>query len=79
MVQVNQRIRHALLGIRTADVEVNFHCRGCKGYYTGSVPRRSLGRAACRCGSHDLLLLSVAPEPSSPLMVSLRGFAAAQE
>ena len=68
MIRANERIRHALNDIRTADVEVSYHCRECKGYYTGIVPTRRLGSTACRCGSHDLLLLSVAPEASSPLI-----------
>jgi hypothetical protein len=68
MVRANERVRRALTGIRTADVEVNYHCRQCKGYYTGSVHRRAIGRAACRCGSNDLLLLSIAPDTSAPLL-----------
>jgi hypothetical protein len=70
VIRANERVRHALATIRTTDVEVNYHCRACKGYYTGSVSKRRLGGTTCRCGSVDLLLLSVAPEASSPLVVS---------
>ena len=68
MIRANERVRHALKDIRTTDVEVNYHCRECKGYYTSNVATRRLGGVTCRCGSHDLLLLSVAPEASSPLL-----------
>jgi hypothetical protein len=68
VIRANERIRHALKGIRTTDVEVNYHCRHRKGYYTGYVFTRHLGVTRCRCGSNDLLLLSVAPEASSPLL-----------
>lgn len=68
MIRANERIRQALKDIRTTDVEVNYHCRNCKGYNTCNVAKRRLGVATCRCGSNDLLLLSVAPEVTSPLL-----------
>jgi hypothetical protein len=71
VIRANERIRHALRDIRTADVEVSYHCLNCKGYNTGNVATRRLRHMTCRCGSNDLLLLSVAPEVSSPLLGSL--------
>jgi hypothetical protein len=68
MVRASERIRRALRGIRTAEVDVSYHCRACKGYYTASIATRDLPTAACHCGSTDLLLLSVSPEASSPLV-----------
>jgi hypothetical protein len=68
LIRANERVRQALRGIGTADVEVNYHCRQCKGYYTRNIARRALSHATCHCGSNDLLLLSVAAEPSSPLV-----------
>jgi hypothetical protein len=77
MLRANERVRNALREIRTAEVEVSYHCRRCKGYYTGSVAVRGLSRAACHCGSDDLLILSVAPDPSSPLFPGAARLAAA--
>jgi hypothetical protein len=68
LIRANDRIRQALRDIRTADVEVSYHCRDCKGYNTDNVATTRLRRMTCRCGSNDLLLLSVAPEASSPLI-----------
>jgi hypothetical protein len=68
LVRANERIRTALRGIRTSEVQVSYHCRGCKGYYSTNLETRGLGRAACHCGSNDLLLLSIAAEPASPLL-----------
>jgi hypothetical protein len=68
MVRANRNFLRALSLIRTTDVEINYHCRSCKGYYTASVPVRSLARSACRCGSPDVMLLSVQAEPASPLL-----------
>ena len=84
MVRANERVRHALEGIRTSEIEFDYHCHACKVYDTGTIAVGELARARCRCGSDDLLLLSVAPEPSSPLMKPARPaigprFAAAQQ
>ena len=68
MIRTNERIRQALKEIPTTDVEVSYHCRNCTGYYTCNVATRNLGRMTCRCGSNDLLLLTVAPEVTSPLL-----------
>ena len=70
MVRANERIRQALKDISTTDVEVSYHCRDCKGYNTCNVAKRRLTHAVCRCGSNDLLLLTVAPEITSPLLTS---------
>ena len=68
MVRFNTRIREALRRIGTSEVEISYHCAACKGYYTGNMQTEGIGSATCRCGSRDLLLLSVAAEPSSPLL-----------
>lgn len=68
MIRANERVRHALKDIRTSEIEFNYHCRACKGHDTGTIGVSELAKATCRCGSGDLLVLSVAPEPSSPLI-----------
>jgi hypothetical protein len=68
MVRATQRLRNALRNIRTAEVDVSYHCRVCKGHYTGSLATTELDSVRCHCGSADLLLLSAAPEPASPLL-----------
>ena len=68
MLRTTERLRNALRDIRTAEVDVSYHCRVCKGYYSGNLPTTALDSARCHCGSPDLLLLSVSPEPASPLL-----------
>jgi hypothetical protein len=68
MARVTPKFLRALQSIRTSEVEIAYHCRGCKGYFTTDVPLRTLNRVACRCGSPDLMLLSVQSEPASPLL-----------
>ena len=52
-------------------MEVSYHCMGCKGYYMGNLQTERISRATCHCGCGDLLLLSVAAEPASPLLRDL--------
>ena len=68
MVRSSERLRNALRDIHTTEVDVSYHCRACKGYYTGNLRTDELGSARCHCGSPDLLLLSVSAEPASPLL-----------
>jgi hypothetical protein len=48
-------------------IEIEYFCRACKGHYSSTVPYASARRAACRCGSQDLLVYSLAGESSAPL------------
>lgn len=54
----------------SSSVELEYYCRGCKGHYSTTVPVVSLWQAACRCGSRDLLVYSVAGEFAAPLRSS---------
>jgi len=53
--------------VPTTGVEVEYFCRRCKGHYASTVPITKFRETACRCGSHDLLVYSVATEVSAPL------------
>jgi len=53
--------------VPTTGVEVEYFCRGCKGHYSRTVPLKTLKEIACRCGSSNLLIYSVASEISAPL------------
>ncbi|MEX0749196.1 MAG: hypothetical protein WD359_00170 [Dehalococcoidia bacterium] len=53
--------------VPTTGVEVEYFCRGCKGHYARTVPVKHFRETACRCGSHDLLVYSVASEVAAPL------------
>jgi hypothetical protein len=68
MARMTPKFLRALQSIRTSEVEIGYHCRGCKGYFSNNVPLRRLNRVTCRCGSPDLMLLSVQAEPASPLL-----------
>ena len=59
-----------LRGVPTTGVEVEYFCRGCKGHYSRTIPVKRFREVACRCGSQDLLIYSVATEVSSPLRAS---------
>lgn len=56
-----------LRAVPTTGVEVEYFCRRCKGHYASTVPITKFRETACRCGSHDLLVYSVATEVSAPL------------
>jgi hypothetical protein len=56
--------------VPTTGVEVEYFCRNCKGHYSRTVPVKHFRETACRCGSHDLLVYSVASEVSAPLRAS---------
>jgi DNA-directed RNA polymerase subunit RPC12/RpoP len=53
--------------VPTTGIEVEYFCRGCKGHYSRTVSLKALREIACRCGSRDLLVYSVASEISAPL------------
>jgi len=72
MVRATQRLRNALRNIHTAEVDVSYHCRVCKSYYSGSLATTELDSARCHCGSADLLLLSASPEPQLPATIFRR-------
>ncbi|HET6614555.1 MAG TPA: hypothetical protein VFH62_01600 [Dehalococcoidia bacterium] len=56
-----------LRSVPTTGVEVEYFCRGCKGHYSRTVPITQFRQTACRCGSQDLLVYSVASEVAAPL------------
>jgi hypothetical protein len=51
----------------TVAVDIEYYCRTCKGHYSRAITLESFWHATCRCGSHDLLVYSVAGELSAPL------------
>jgi hypothetical protein len=70
VIDVNQHKVPSRLNLRsvpTTGVEVEYFCRGCKGHYSRTVPIKQFRETACRCGSRDLLIYSVASEVSAPL------------
>jgi hypothetical protein len=72
MVRAHEHVRRALRRARTAEVDVAYHCRKCKVYDSKNTARDAVAQMTCRCGSNDLLLMSVSAEPSSPLRVRHR-------
>jgi hypothetical protein len=56
--------------VPTTGIDVDYFCRTCKGHYSRTTPIRTLQDLACRCGSHDLLVYSVASDGAAPLRAS---------
>lgn len=67
-VRTGQRIAQRIGASSSAELE--YFCRGCKGHYATTVPVARVWDAACRCGSKDLLVYSVAGELAAPLRSS---------
>jgi hypothetical protein len=54
----------------TTAIDVDYFCRGCKGHFSRTTPLRRMSDLACRCGSTDLLIYSVAGDTAAPLRAS---------
>lgn len=69
-VKKHMSLSRLSLGKRVAPTtmaDVEYYCRGCKGHYSRIVAVDSFWQTACRCGSSDLLIYSVAGESAAPL------------